>query len=218
MNNSDNLINVQIADNLKIAEDCFILSFEKKFEFLPGQVIYVGNEKSNVLRIYSISSGINEEVIKVLYNVNPEGRLTPSMSKLLPGDTIKVSKPFGKFIIPSGPAICIANGTGIAPFASLFFSGLYHEKIFVHGSRNFIGFYFQNQLLQMNEHYIRCCSGEWHPGCFYGRVTDYLLTQRIFHKNIKYYLCGSAEMVVEVRDILIKNEVPFGNILTEIYF
>lgn len=35
---------------------------------------------------------------------------------------------------------------------------------------------------------------------------------------LKYYLCGSADMVVEARDILISKGIPFGNIISEIYF
>ena len=35
---------------------------------------------------------------------------------------------------------------------------------------------------------------------------------------LKYYLCGSAEMVVDTRDILIEKGIPFENIVSEIYF
>ena len=35
---------------------------------------------------------------------------------------------------------------------------------------------------------------------------------------LKYYLCGSAEMVVEIRDILIEKGIPFDRIISEIYF
>ncbi len=31
-------------------------------------------------------------------------------------------------------------------------------------------------------------------------------------------LCGNAEMVVEVRDLLISRGIPFGQIRAEIYF
>jgi len=34
----------------------------------------------------------------------------------------------------------------------------------------------------------------------------------------KYYLCGSAEMVVECREILISKGIAFSNIVAEIYF
>ncbi len=36
--------------------------------------------------------------------------------------------------------------------------------------------------------------------------------------GLKYYLCGSAEMVVDTRDILIRKGVPFDQIISEIYF
>jgi ferredoxin--NADP+ reductase len=36
--------------------------------------------------------------------------------------------------------------------------------------------------------------------------------------NYKYYLCGSAEMVVDVRDILIAKGIPYEQIFAEIYF
>ena len=218
MSDPNNLISIPIIENQQLVNGAYLLNFEKKFSFLPGQVIYLGCEDSNVVRIYSIASGIHDDVMKILYTVTMDGRLTPTLSKLGKDDFIKVSPPFGNFIIPPGPAICIASGTGIAPFASLFFSGFHLEKIIVHGSRNYEGFYFQTQLIQMKERYVRCSSAEPHSECFHGRVTDYLLTEKPFYKNIKYYLCGSAEMVVEVRDILIKNNVSFGNIPTEIYF
>jgi NAD(P)H-flavin reductase len=34
----------------------------------------------------------------------------------------------------------------------------------------------------------------------------------------RYLLCGSARMVVEVRDLLIARGVPFEDIVAEIYF
>ena len=34
----------------------------------------------------------------------------------------------------------------------------------------------------------------------------------------KYYLCGSAEMVVECREILLGKGIAFSNIVAEIYF
>jgi ferredoxin--NADP+ reductase len=36
--------------------------------------------------------------------------------------------------------------------------------------------------------------------------------------DVKYYLCGKALMVVEVRDLLIEKGVDYANIIAEIYF
>lgn len=57
------------------------------------------------------------------------------------------------------------------------------------------------------------------PGCLYvGRVTKFLKEWDNLDPNRNYYLCGSAEMVVETRDILISESVSVTNINSEIYF
>jgi len=66
--------------------------------------------------------------------------------------------------------------------------------------------------------YIRCCSQEEGPGLYPGRLTAYLKDLKTLPTAQMYYLCGSAEMVVETRDILISKGIPFANILSEIYF
>jgi ferredoxin--NADP+ reductase len=68
------------------------------------------------------------------------------------------------------------------------------------------------------ENYIRCCTAETDEGVYPGRVTQFLEEQAGLDPAIKYYLCGSAEMVVEARDILISKGIPFEHIISEIYF
>ena len=65
---------------------------------------------------------------------------------------------------------------------------------------------------------MRCCSQEEDASVYHGRVTDYLLELEEIDPTLKYYLCGSAEMVVETRDILIQKGIPFDQIISEIYF
>jgi len=70
----------------------------------------------------------------------------------------------------------------------------------------------------LGDNYIRCCTGETAEGVYHGRVTSYLKEYPVPDPTLKYYLCGSAEMVVETRDILIENGIPFHRIISEIYF
>jgi ferredoxin--NADP+ reductase len=49
-------------------------------------------------------------------------------------------------------------------------------------------------------------------------VTGYLESLPELDPAIKYYICGSAEMVVDTRDILLAKGIPFGQIISEIYF
>ncbi len=208
-----------VVENKQITENAFVLSWERNSSFTPGQHIGISLQPTQSPRLYSIASGNDDELIQVLYVINPTGELTPQLSKLKPNAEIFITSPQGKFSIQKEEAWLIANGSGIAPFRSFLRSGNSINKTIIHGVRQLDSFYFQEEFLQNKEiQYLRCCSKENNEGIFSGRVTDYLRSLNNIPVNIKYLLCGSTEMVVEVRDILISKKVPFGNIISEIYF
>ena len=208
-----------IIANEEISLDVFLLSVRRKYDFLPGQVVKIAVDHQEPPRIYSISSGNHENEIRILFNIKQDGYLTPKLASLIPGDKILISKPYGSFIGTSEPAFWIATGTGIAPFYSMFQSGQFENKTLIHGVRHLNQFYFEDDLdWSLGKNYIRCCSQGQSCDVFPGRVTDYLKTLHQFHKDIKYYLCGKALMVVEVRDLLIERGIPYENIIAEIYF
>ena len=209
---------VEILENLKITDNSYIISFKREINFIPGQVIGIFHGIYNTRRIYSIASGNKEENIRILYKINPHGLITPLLARLKKGDKLKISEPFGSFGVKKEKGICIATGTGIAPFASMYFSGMLDNKLLLHGSRTYNEFYFQQDLLNLSNNYIRCCSEEDIQGCFHGRVTNYVDEVLPINTNINYYLCGKAEMVVEMRDKLIDRGVSFNRIFAEIYF
>jgi ferredoxin/flavodoxin---NADP+ reductase len=208
-----------VTANKEIAPGAFLLSFPRNFSFTAGQVIGITLSKGEEPRLYSIASGENQDEVWILYTIKPDGALTPQLAQAKPGDTVYITKPFGNFICREEKAVWIATGTGIAPFASMFFSGQYKSKILIQGNRTRDGLYFSEQFIkQMGKNYHLCCSREKQPGCFFGRVTDYLSSLTNTDTHIPYYLCGSAEMVVDVRDLLIEKGVPFNNIMAEIFF
>lgn len=210
---------VIISFSEELAEGIFLFGFRRTFEFRAGQVIGIALEQSGARRLYSICSGENEEEVKILYNVVEEGYLTPRLADLEAGDTIWITEPRGEFTCDRDPAVWIATGTGIAPFYSMLRSGLGANKVLIHGDRYLDQFHFYDEFRQeLREHYIRCCSREEDPEVYHGRVTDYLNEIEDPDPNLKYYLCGNAEMVVDTRDILIKIGIPFNNIISEIYF
>ncbi len=213
-----NIITVAISGNEKIAHSSYLLSFRREFDFIPGQVISIFHGIFKARRIYSIASGNRDAFIRILYKVNPSGLITPQLSYLKKSNTITVSLPYGSFCSLPGKGVCIATGTGIAPFASMYFSGDFEEKILIHGSRTLEEFYFSHEFMKLGDRYIRCCSGENDSQCYPGRVTGYLKQYHKTGNDIIYYLCGKAEMVVDVRDYLIESGVSFTNILAEIYF
>jgi ferredoxin/flavodoxin---NADP+ reductase len=208
-----------VKTNDEIAPGVFLLKFNRDFTFVPGQVVSIALSPGDNPRMYSITSGMQDDDVWILYDVRPEGRLTPPLSQIQTGENIFVSAPSGNFFGTAKPATWIASGTGIAPFVSMWRSGIRKDKIVIHGGRFLHSFYFSDEFMdEPAENYIRCCSQEQAGGIFHGRLTQWLREQDRLPANRKYYLCGSAEMVVDTRDILIEKNIPYNNILAEIYF
>jgi ferredoxin--NADP+ reductase len=207
-----------LTNNLEISPGVHLISFQRNFDFIPGQVVKIAADKTHPPRIYSICSGNSDNEVSILFNIKEDGYLTPKMAGMIPGDTIFVSKPYGSFTGPKEKAWLIATGTGVAPFYSMIKSGLGKDNTLVHGVKFLNQFYFEDELDELlGENYIRCCSREKACNTFPGRVTDYIEQQQNL-PDVKYYLCGQAHMVVDMRDLLISKGVKFENILSEIYF
>jgi ferredoxin--NADP+ reductase len=216
----DLLEEVTITAHQEIAAGVYLIAWKRTHDFEPGMVVKLTIDKNEIVpRIYSICSGNHEAEIRVLFNVKEDGLLTPILSKVNVGNKIWVSRPYGSFLDNQKPAWWIATGTGIAPFYSMFRSGIFENRTLIHGVRSLDQFYFENEFQQtMPDRYIRCCAHEINSNVFPGRVTNYLQQLDFLPSDIYYYLCGKAIMVVEVRDILIARGVPYEHILSEIYF
>lgn len=207
-----------ISNNEEISPHVHVISFKRNFDFSPGQVVKIGVDTKHPPRIYSICSGNHEDEVHILFNIKEDGFLTPKMAGMIPGDKILVSKPYGSFLGTNEPAWWIATGTGIAPFYSMFRSGLSENKKLIHGVAQLNQFYFEDELdWALGKNYVRCCSRESSCDVIQGRVTKYL-SEIDNYPDVNFCLCGKALMVVEVRDLLIEKGVPYEKILAEIYF
>jgi len=208
-----------VLSNIKLAEDAYILSFERDFDFNPGQVVEITTQTSIHPRMYSICSGNKSKTIDILYAVKHQGELTPCLLKLTKGEFIWVSQPKGNFLNNVGESVWIAAGTGIAPFISLIESDFSGKVMLIHGASSKQKLFFESTLTdKLGSSYFACCSKEPSDGLFHGRVTDFLNNYGILPLNIPYYVCGSAEMVVDTREILISKGVSYDKIFAEIYF
>jgi ferredoxin--NADP+ reductase len=209
----------RLVKNELIDNGVHLLSFIRKFEFIPGQVVAITLDFTIEPRLYSIASGANDPQLIILFDVKPDGLLTKRLAKLIPGEPVYISNPIGTFTSDKENAFWIAAGTGIAPYASMFFSGLSEKKTLMHGGKSLNSFYFQSDFMaSMQDRYIRCCTREHGDGIYSGRLTEYLKNLPFLDPDQIYYLCGSAEMIVETREILIEKRVPFEKIMAEIYF
>ncbi|MDA3881481.1 MAG: oxidoreductase [Prolixibacteraceae bacterium] len=203
----------------EIATGKFLLTFEKQFDVKAGHVVAIAADESHQPRIYSLCSGETEKFMQILFDLKLDGVLSPKMAKMKPGDVLFVSKPYGSFLPENESAMWwIATGTGIAPFSAMLQSGYKADKL-LHGARKASNFYFERDFkLVLKDNYIRCNSGKDGLGDYFGRVTDWIEKQEKLPVANKYYLCGRALMVVEVRDLLIAKGIPYENIVSEIFF
>ena len=212
-------IEVTITRNTEISPGVHLVAFRKHGSFQPGQVIKIAIDRIHPPRIYSICSGNHEDEIRVLFNIKQDGFLSPRLASLIPGDKIHVSLPYGSFTENNKSAFWIATGTGIAPFYSMFRSGLSKNKTLIHGVRFLNQFYFGDEFeREMGDRYIRCCSAEKSDKTYFGRVTQLMAGLDLHDPDLSFYLCGKALMVVEVRDLLISKGIPYDKINAEIYF
>lgn len=210
---------VSIEGVREIAPEVYFIWFRRDFSFRAGQVIGITDSLSVPHRLYSIASGEKEAFVRILFDIKDMGYLTPRLAELRKGDQVYITRPSGEFTGDSSAAYWIASGTGIAPFASMFYSGLWVQKTLIHGSRKLDRFYFEEDFKPvLNENYIRCCSEEKGNGVYEGRLTAYLREQQVLPHDIKYYLCGSAGMVVQTRDVLLSKGISYDRIISEIYF
>jgi ferredoxin--NADP+ reductase len=209
----------QVSVNKELAEGAYLISFKRDFDFFAGQVVALGVDSNVAPRLYSIASGESDDLVEILYTEKSGGELTPMLSVLRPGDKLMVSAPFGTFTQVTDDAVYVAAGTGIAPFMSKIKSNKGANPMLIHGVSFPEYFYFADYLQEnLERKYIQCCSQYQSDDFFQGRVTQFLKGWEGLNPNKKYYLCGSAEMVVDTRDVLIARGVPFGNINAEIYF
>ncbi|WP_372753024.1 ferredoxin--NADP reductase [Labilibaculum sp.] len=208
-----------ILENKAIAPGVFVLTYKKLTNFKAGQYIGLTTDLNVTPRLYTIASGENDSEVQILYNLKDDGWLTPRLSEIKAGSELYITDPDGDFIDDNSPAWWIASGTGIAPFSAMFRSGLLKNKTLIHGGRYKHSFYFEKEFIPfLKDKYIRCCSQDQAEGLYHGRLTRYLQEVEQLPDNCRFFLCGSPEMVVEVRDLLIKRGVQYERIVAEIYF
>lgn len=215
----EELRKVSLAGNLKLSEGNFYLSFFRDFNFKPGQVIGITTDPRLEPRLYSLAGSDTDPYAHILYSVKEDGELTPLLAALEQGDKIWVSNPQGNFLHHELPSWWISSGTGIAPFLSWLRSGLCAPEKLIFGARDNASLHFADELQTfLGERLIPCLSRRVENDAFHGRVSDYLAQLNSIPADKVFFLCGVAEMVIDVREILIGRGIDPRQIHAEIYF
>ena len=203
-----------------LTEHTFILRLERKdLSFQTGQFIVVRRPKTIDQREYSIYSGEQDQYLEILVREVNDGKVTPQLKKLRPGDKVEVDGPFGFFqfqphLFSVQNFLFVATGTGISPFHSFVKSFPNLNYKLIHGVRYYNEAYEHNHFEP--EKIVLCTSADKN-GNFTGRVTDYLDSQEI-NPETHCFLCGNSNMIQDAFDILISKGIPVNNIYTEVYF
>ena len=110
-----------VIQQTQLSAGMFELAFTRcGIDFKTSHEIHIHGEEATWDRTYSLSGGESEEHLRILYRVIPDGLLTPYLAKLVPGDELSFTGPFGNFLLRDErqPIVFIATGTGIAPALS----------------------------------------------------------------------------------------------------
>jgi ferredoxin--NADP+ reductase len=215
--------------------------------FLAGQFIQVGIENDEgkmIPRAYSIGSAPNSPLELYIVLVD-EGKLTPKLFNLKPGDKVSMAKKFaGHFHLDRvGPAKNLwlaGTGTGLAPYISMVREGkcwdMYEKVIIYHGVRNAAQLAYADELLALEKErpdqffYLPTVSGENVENTFHGRITTTWeeaiakVGGPIEPEGTRFMLCGNRaminDMVSQLGDLGLHRALraTSGQIHSEVYF
>jgi ferredoxin--NADP+ reductase len=189
--------------------------------FVPGDCMALYAEDGKTSRPYSVASGLDEDILRFVVRRMPGGVVSPYLADRRPGDTVRVSPPFGWFRPgrPPQPApfVFIATGTGISPFLSHFRSRPEAPPLqCLYGVRTLkdaVDYEWVRTMCPLKV----AVSRERAKGHHHGRVTDFLDDMPVA-PDIHYYLCGLDAMIDEVTRWLEENEVEITHIHRECFF
>jgi ferredoxin/flavodoxin---NADP+ reductase len=217
------------------------------FNFIPGQFATLGLEidGKRIERPYSIVSSPSENEVEFFAELVPEGKLTPHLHRLQPGDELLMRKiPKGKFTLQTGDSrinhLLICTVTGVAPFLSMIrtlakdwrdgrFDGA-HRLFLLNGASRPWEFGYKEELIQFAHEmpwlrYVPTVSrASEHLDWFgeIGRADDILRKYAdqwgLEPANTHAYLCGHPDMIANTKAILQRRGFDKAAVREETYF
>lgn len=180
-----------------------------EFRYEPGQFVSLVKKLGDdeITRAYSIASAPDGNHFTLCANLVPDGRFTPFLFGMEPGDTVELKAVLGTFVLrkPAADSILVATGTGIAPFRAMLATPPQARFTMIFGVRT------ENTLLYNDEWRALATT---HPDFEYrptltrpdsawkgrtGRVHDHVLEALGDRRDVDIYICGLREMVDELR-------------------
>jgi ferredoxin-NADP reductase len=201
------------------------------FSYVPGQFASLTAEinGSPITRAYSFASPASGNRIELCLNRVPQGKFSPYLFEMQPGDRIQMTGPWGGFIFrqPVEDSILVATGTGIVPFRAMLQDQLSRDT--VHQFTLIFGVRYERTLLYREEfeqlardhpnfHFRPTLSRpkpEWAGRT--GHVQEHLFEAIGDRRDVNIFICGLKAMVDDVRSILKSSGFDRKRIICEKY-
>jgi NAD(P)H-flavin reductase len=226
-----NIFSVKLVEKTSLNQDVFELKFNKPedFKYEAGQFVQFlipdGDKKSP--RSYSISSLPKENYIEFCVKIIPNGLASTYFKNMKIGDELELKGPLGRFVSNESKnnTCLVATGVGLAPIYGVIMNELKIKKnpsrIHLHfGVRSEKDIFWLERLERLDRDFdnfsytltLSRPTDTWDS--HKGRVTEYAKDEKV---DQDFFLCGSAEMVKEVRQILIDKKADPKRIHFEIF-
>lgn len=223
----------EIVSKELIATQTYQVLFKPRASIYPKPGQYVSVEVENMIfRHYSVSDK-NGDLIELLLDTKAGGPGSRFFDDVSIGSKFRFLGPLGQWQLSKtdNSKVFICTGTGVAPFKFMIKTELLSYKptnltLFfgTKSCKDIIDFELYKSLQQKNRlrfKYVVCVSQDEiaekdEEFLRKGRVTDALkVSLPFFEKSAEFYICGSADMIKDVTDILFDGGVTSKQIFLE---
>ncbi|OGH67384.1 MAG: hypothetical protein A2983_00530 [Candidatus Magasanikbacteria bacterium RIFCSPLOWO2_01_FULL_40_15] len=206
-----------------------VLARPAGFSYIAGQFIQIQIPQTNgkILRSYSLSSSPDQADLELCVKLLPNGVGSVFFQRLNVGDQIEFFGPNGRFVIndSSSALAFIATGVGIAPIAGMIEDVLKNKKnpqsvYLLFGVRDTAHMFWTERLEILARQFsnfsfdITFSQPDMSWTGLSGRVINFIDK---LASSADYYICGSGEMVKDVRSALLARGEPTNSIHFEIF-
>ncbi len=200
-----------------------------EFNFLAGQFVQFSilERDKPALRSYSIASDPSAPELTFCVKMLPGGLASTYFGNLKPDEMLSFTGPQGRFVcaVEGSPLLFVATGAGLAPILAMITDELQNKKntmpiTLLFGLRSEADIFWIEELDHLKNAYgnfsytltLSQPTEAWAGKN--GRVTAYASSEV---SGMHCFLCGSGDMVKEMREILLSRGVPSNAIHFEIF-
>ncbi len=232
-----------VEDSTKITSSTLLLTLkrddsERPLAFQPGQYAAISYEKRGKrsdARCFSIVSSPTDQHL-LQFSMRVRGRFTTALSKLVKGDIVDVSDPFGGFVFDTTTdkkAVFMAGGIGITPFMSImrYLAALnaHNDVTLLYSCAVQDDIPFGEELLSIQAAHPNLkvifvigkgpvdhiAAGHTEVGFINAALLDKVTAKS--YKDQRFFICGPPFFMKPMADLLSKQGTPKANILTEAF-